>query len=370
MSAVAGRIPPEHKDQPIAKERRLLMRRGTDINDERSGYLWQRRVPRGGLSVIFSRPGAGKSTIAADMVSRVTRGMDWPDGTPCEPGHAFYVKGEGTDGSIQARMKLAGADPARYDLISCADTGGSNDSPMLDLAGEDGALLAGAIQRQGDVRLVVIDTLDSLYPSMRAIDNANIRKQLWPMQDIAEHYDLAIVILAHTNKGDHADPLNRLSGGRAIGGAARAVWYLGQEDRESDTYYMASAKVNDFKPAQTIAYSIVGTGTDTPGSIRWGDLSEVSAWDLDNPPKNNNTGKAEACEAWLRDQLAEGPAESARIKREASVMGYGDHVLRKARQSLEAKTIAAKGSVPPTFYVCLPGQKPPDPTPKDQEADA
>lgn len=345
------------------------MRRGTDINDERHGYLWQRRVPLGGLTVIFSRPGAGKSTIAADMVSRVTKGQDWPDGTPCERGHAIYIKGEGTDASIQSRMKLAGANPIKYDVVGEADTDG-DESPMLDLGGEDLPLLAAEIQRQGDVRLIVVDTLDSLYPTMRAIDNANIRKQLWPMQQLAEHYDLAVVILAHTNKGEHADPLNRLSGGRAIGGAARAVWYLGQEDRESDTYYMASVKCNDFKPAQTAAYSIVGVGPDNPGMIRWGDLSEVSAWDLDNPPKTSTAGKAEACEAWLRDQLAEGPVESAHIKREASIMAYGDHVLRKARQAIEAKTIAAKGSVPPVYYVCMPGQKPPDPTPSDQEVSA
>jgi hypothetical protein len=345
-------------------ERRLRMRMGNTIDDQGMRYLWRRRIALGGPTIIFSRPGAGKSTIAAALTSHVTNGTPWPDSAPCERGSVVYIKGEGTDASIRDRMKNAGADASRYAVISRAEVHHeSNESPMIDLAGDDANLLAHEIQMNGDVKLVIVDTLDSLYASMRMIDNANIRKCLWPMQELAEQLDIALVILAHTNKGAYHDPLDRLSGGRAIGGAARAVWYLGQQDRETDLYHMASVKVNDFKPEPSIEYRIVGTGPDTPGAIRWGEVAEdVSAWDLDNPPKGEGRSKTEACVEWMQDRLANGPELINPFKLACQDAGFGDHCYKKARRELEIESKPAKGSVPAVYWACMPDQTPP-PTP-------
>lgn len=343
-----------------SKGRRLIMRRGSSIDDGGNRYLWRRRIPLGGPTIIFSRPGAGKSTIAADLAAHVTTGTPWPDGAPCEQGHVIYIKGEGTDASIRDRMKNAGADQARYDITGRADVDDASDeSPMIDLAGDDANLLAHEIRMIGDVKLVIVDTLDSLYPSMRMIDNGHIRKCLWPMQELAEQIDIALVILAHTNKGGYADPLDRLSGGRAIGGAARAVWYLGQQDRESDDYFMAPVKVNDFRPEPAIGYQVVGIGPDTPGAIRWGEVdSDLSAWDLDQPPKTEPRSKTEDCVEWMRERLADGPELIDAFKVAAKDAGFGEHCYKAARRELGIETRAAKGSVPPRYWACLPGQTP------------
>lgn len=351
----------EYQPKNKTKERRLVMRRGSTINDDGNRYLWRRRIARGGPTIIFSRPGAGKSTIAADLTGHVTNGKPWPDGAPCEQGHVIYIKGEGTDASIRDRMKNAGADPTRYHVVGRADVeDDSGESPMIDLAGDDTNLLIHAMREIGDVKLIIVDTLDSLFPSMRMIDNGHIRKCLWPMQELAEQHDVALVILAHTNKGGYHDPLDRLSGGRAIGGAARAVWYLGQQDREEDAYYMAAVKVNDFKPEPTIEYRIVGSGPDTPGAIRWGEAcKDVSAWDLDNPPKGEARSKTEACAEWMADRLGNGPELLNPFKLACEAAGFGDHCYKKARRELGIESTPAKGSTPAVYWACMPGQKAP-----------
>lgn len=348
----------EYVSECKPKERRLIMRTGSTIKDDGNRYLWRRRIPLGGPTIMFSRPGAGKSTIAANLTGYVTTGQHWPDGAPCEQGHVIYIKGEGTDASIRDRMKNAGADASRYHVIGRADAE-DDESPMIDLAGDDANLLAHQIHMLGEVKLVIVDTLDSLYPSMRMIDNGHIRKCLWPMQELAADMNLALVVLAYTNKGGYRDPLDRLSGGRAIGGAARAVWYLGQQDREDDAYYMASVKVNDFRPEPTIEYRIIGTGPDSPGAIRWGEVSEdVSAWDLDNPPKTESSSKTEACIEWMQDRLKKGSELVGSFKQAAKDAGFGDYCFKKAKRELGVETKAAKGSVPPAFWACLPGQAP------------
>jgi len=354
------------EQQTQQPKRAIIMRSGQSIDEGSAGYLWGRRIPVGGLTVVFSRPGRGKSTLGADLTGRVTTGKAWPDDAPCGKGTVFYLHGEGTAASLRDRMKLAGADPSRYYLIGRAE-GGEDDSPMIDLA-EDVPLIEAELT--DDVRLLIVDTLDSMFPSMRMIDNANIRRCLWPLQDLAERRKLAVVVFAHTNKGGYADPLDRLSGGRAIGGAARAIWYLGKIDPHAEAHYMALVKANDFKPGPTLAYEIVGVHEDQPGAIRWGGEADVSAWDLDRPPKPSEAGsKAEDCADWLRDRLADGPVKIAEIKRDASTMDYGDHVMRKAREAIGVIAKAAKGSgPPPTFYYLMPDQEVPDLTPVKPEA--
>lgn len=346
----------------VNKARRLMMTKATNIDDDPTAYLWPRRFARGAMNIIFSRPGAGKSTIAADLAARVSNGAGWPDGLPCESGSVIYVRGEGTDRAIADRLSLAGADMNRLHLVGRAEVD-DDSSPMLDMAGVDAVLLREAIEGIGDVRLVILDTLDSLYPNMRMIDNGHIRKSLWPMQELAEQLDLCVVVLAHTNKGGYADPLDRLSGGRAIGGAARSVWYLGQTDRESDLHYLAVCKANDFRPAATIEYRIVGQSPDLPGSISWGTTAEhVSAWDLDQPTKKEaGSSKAEACTAWMSERLAAGPVEVKEFSRDARGEGYGNKVLKYARDELGVKAVCGKGKVPPDRWYCLPDQEPPPP---------
>ncbi|MEM1208120.1 MAG: AAA family ATPase [Planctomycetota bacterium] len=338
--------------------RRLVMRNGIDIDDGQTRYLWQRRLPLGAISVVFSRPGRGKSTLAADLTAHVTRGETWPDRAACRGGRVLILKGEGSDAAIRDRMELAGADPSRWVLVGRAD---DPDEPMIDLALDTG-LVGDALDSIPDCRLVIVDTLDSMFPSMRSIDNANVRRCLWPLQELAEQRGLAVVLLAHTNKGGYADPLDRLSGGRAIGGAARAIWYLGKTDPEDDLApcYMVPVKANDFTPAKPLEYSIVGSDADRPGRIEWHGEAEVSAYELDQPPKRESRDKSEEATRWLGDALAAGPRPRTEVETEAEQMGFGDFVLRKAKKAVGMKSSPAKGAHPPVWYWRLPGQSAPD----------
>ncbi|MFA9479963.1 AAA family ATPase [Phycisphaerales bacterium AB-hyl4] len=349
------------KSTDPANARRLHVRACEAIDDAGTSYLWKRRLVRGAINVIFSRPGRGKSTLAADLASRVTNGKAWPDGSPCDAGEVLYIKGEGTDAAIRDRLKQAGADVKRCSIIGHA-TDDAGDKTMIDLATDCGEL-AGVLDQRPDTRLLVVDTLDSLFPSMRCIDNANIRKCLWPMQELAEQYGLCVAIFAHTNKGGYSDPLDRLSGGRAIGGSARCIWYLGKLDHEADACYMAAVKANDFMPAPTLEYSIVGLSPDQPGAIRWGDENDdVTAWELDRPQQaGQSSSKADEAEAWLRDLLSGGPRPAADVNAAAESAGFGKHVLRKAKAAVGAETHAQKGAIPPKYYLCMAGQSVPLP---------
>ncbi|MEM1098583.1 MAG: AAA family ATPase [Planctomycetota bacterium] len=360
-----GPAPRKTAEPEKTKIRSFIMRSGSSIDDDGIQYLVKRRWIMGSLNILFSRPGRGKSTIAASVAGFVTTGRTWPDGNAVPRGAVLYLKGEGSDASIRDRLKLAGADLDNVFIVGRADTADDDESPMIDLANDHAALMRAvqACEEQcGEaVRLIIVDTLDSMFPSMRMIDNANIRKCLWPIQELAEQTGICALILAHTNKGGYADPLDRLSGGRAIGGAARSVWYLGKLDPEADECYLASVKANDYLPAPSMKYEIVGINPDSPGAIRWGDVSEdVSAWDLDQPPKSDKGSKAEECAEWMAGLLATAPMRLSEVKTEAAKHDYGDRVFKKARDANNAVSKPQKGTFPPVFWLCLDGQTPPE----------
>jgi putative DNA primase/helicase len=336
------------------------MRLGNSIDDPGTGHLWQRRFVNG-LNILFSRPGWGKTTIATKVAGHVTQGRTWPDGSACEQGMVLYLKGEGSDASLRDRMQNAGAHPDHYIVVSRATGLGE---PMIDLA-NDTPSVVDALDRYPDIRLIVVDTLDSMFPSMKMIDNASIRRCLWPLQQLSEERGICTLILAHTNKGQYNDPLDRLSGGRAIGGAARSVWYLGKLDYDADEHYLAAVKANDFRPAHAIEYQIIARSEDRPGGIRWcGEREDVEAWDLDRfQQKTGTSGKAEECQLWLAELLRnQGPIETAEVAQKAHDQGYGRRVLTTAKSNLGIKSKAAKGTRPPDYYMCLPEQEAPDKT--------
>jgi len=339
--------------QESTTTRKILARRGDMITDEQTGYLWNKRIPLCGITVVFGRPGHGKSTLGAKLAAHVTTGEAWPDGSPCPRGDVIYLKGEGSDASIRDRMEYAGAKASKYQL---AGRTSDDDDAMIDLA-HDAALVEELLDDTPATKLVIIDTLDSMFPSMRMIDNAHIRRCLWPIQQLVEQRKIALVLFAHTNKGGYADPLDRLSGGRAIGGAARAIWYLGKTEPDADDTYFAPVKCNDFRPADAMAFRIDGVSDDRPGYVVWGDPADVSAWDLEKPQEKARSGdKVEACKAWLADLLVDGPVAAGKVQAEASDAGFGRRVLTKAKAAMDARTVARAGTCPPVYEVYIPNQ--------------
>jgi len=48
-------------------------------------WLWPNRIPLAKISLLVSRPGVGKSLLAADLASRISTGSPFPDGVPAPP---------------------------------------------------------------------------------------------------------------------------------------------------------------------------------------------------------------------------------------------------------------------------------------------
>src|SRR6516165_6866989 len=57
---------------------------GSELTHTPTEWVWPARIARGKLTLIGGAPGSGKTTLAMELISCVTMGMDWP----CQEGVA------------------------------------------------------------------------------------------------------------------------------------------------------------------------------------------------------------------------------------------------------------------------------------------
>jgi hypothetical protein len=77
-------------------------------------WLWNDRIPLGRITVLAGRLGCGKSILSLELAAHVTRGTDWPDGTPCPQGSVLLLAAEDDlAGTVRPRLDAAGADAGR-----------------------------------------------------------------------------------------------------------------------------------------------------------------------------------------------------------------------------------------------------------------
>ena len=150
------------------------------------------------------------------MAARVSRGIPWPDGTPCPRGDVFMVCAEDDPAdTIRPRLDAHGADVQRVHLLPSIRRIGSDGKPhetMFTLAHV--AELEAAIRAHPECRLIVIDPIGSfLGAGIDAHRDNTVREVLTPVAKLAEKYGVAVIVVAHCRKGSRSIKSTRLTCG-------------------------------------------------------------------------------------------------------------------------------------------------------------
>src|SRR5262245_46758268 len=154
-------------------------------------WLWPNYLPRGALVVLDGDPECGKSMLTVDVAARVSRGGDWPDGSPAgPPGQAILFAAEDARARVvRPRLLAAGADPNRVFVFGTPDSADRPPSLPRDLP-EVAAL----------VELVTPDLLvfDPLpYFLSGGVSMSIVRSVLGALAELAARQDVTIVLVRH-----------------------------------------------------------------------------------------------------------------------------------------------------------------------------
>lgn len=310
-----------------------------DVEPETVRWLWPGRIPLGKLTMLDGDPDTGKSTVALDLAARLSVGAPMPDGAAPEidapRGTVILTAEDGLADTVRPRLDAAGGDP---DRVACRVT-----VPVEDAAGVDRLPTvedAGAIRRDVDAMeaaLVVVDPLSAFMPpDADTHRDADVRRALGALADLAERLDVAVLAIRHLNKSGGSHPLYRGGGSIAFIAAARAGLLAARDPADPDgpRRVLAPTKANLARRPPALAYRLETAPDDDHPRVAWeGETDHAAADLLDRATGHERTARDEAAE-FLRVELSRGPRPVSELKDAAAGAGLSWRTVERAKTEL------------------------------------
>lgn len=319
--------------------------RASDVTPEAIAWLWNGWLAAGKMHVFGGAPGTGKTTISMGLAAIVTTGGRWPDGTRSIAGNVVIWSGEDDPAdTLIPRLALSGADLSRVYFI--ADIREGNERRSFDPA-RDMEPLRRKLAEIGGVKLLIVDPVVSAIAG-DSHKNAEVRRGLQPLVDLAGAMRCALLGITHFSKGTGGrDPVERLTGSLAFGALARVVLVAAKHQEEGDdgrtVRLFCRAKSNIGPDDGGFEYDLHQAELKThPGifasSVQWGEAVEGAARELlataDSTGDDGEGGTLVDAKRFLADLLADGPLATKTIKADADGAGYSWATIRRAQKAL------------------------------------
>lgn len=304
----------------------------SDVEIERVEWLWERRLPRGKVTVLDGDPGVGKSLILTGIAAAVSAGNPMPDGQEVERAGAVLVCAEDDAAdTILPRFLAAGGDPTRARVIGAEETFIIPDH--LDK-------LERAINQVGAAFVAIDPVMSFLSGELNSNNDQHVRSALQPLVNVAKRTGAAIVICRHMTKSSGGgQPIYRGQGSIGVIGIARSGLMVGKHPEMDETYLLAGQKSNLSRPPETLAYSIVATPPEFEvPRIQWLGESEVSAQEMSATPEDEGErDRLTEAKEFLRDVLRAGPVSTKQVKRESSGADISWRTVERAKSTLKVQ---------------------------------
>jgi putative DNA primase/helicase len=317
-----------------------------DIKPEAINWLWNGWLAVGKMHILGGAPGTGKTTISMSLAATVTTGGSWPDKTQSPVGNVVIWSGEDDPAdTLVPRLTLSGADLSRVHFI--AEISENGDRRAFDPA-RDMEPLRRKLVDIGDVRLLIIDPIVSAIVG-DSHKNAEVRRGLQPLVDLAASVRCSLLGITHFSKGTGGrDPVERLTGSLAFGAYARVVLVVAKNQEKEDFGHTSGifcrAKSNigpddggfiyDLQQAELEAHPGIFTS-----SVLWGASLDGPARELlaraDKTDEDGRRSKLADAKDFLTDLLASGRLPTTTIEAGAAKAGHSWATIIRAQKTLK-----------------------------------
>jgi putative DNA primase/helicase len=333
------------KEQPTSsKESKqdLILLRASELNPKPIDWIWNGWIAGGKFHLLGGVAGTGKTTISLALVSSITTGGRFPDGSEAPKGNVVVWTGEDdVCDTLTPRLMAMGADLDKVHFIQGMKTG-NEERPFE--PSSDMPFLKDAIEKIGDVKVLIIDPIVSVVKG-DSHKNAEVRKDLTPLVQMAEQIGFAIIGITHFSKGTSGrEPIERITGSLAFGAVARVVLVASKTKNEDgdDIRIFLRAKSNIGVDEGGFEYSLESTTTDNgieTSRVLWGSLIEGSARELLGDAEEESGGGIKGCMSLITDLLAYGEVSATQMEKDCKGAGYSGATIRRAKKQLGIKSI-------------------------------
>ena len=200
-----------------------------------------------------------------------------------------------------------------------------------------------------DVGLLVIDPVVSAV-SGDSHKNAEVRRGLQPLVDLAAELGCAVLGITHFSKGTGGrDPLERITGSLAFGALPRVVLVTAKQDADDSRparRVLLRAKCNIGPDGGGFAYELQqGPLPDFPGvetsRVVWGEAIEGTAREVlaDAEAQGEEADERRDAASWLRQLRSGSELPVKQVKRQADEAG---HAWRTVQRAMRAAGVESK----------------------------
>jgi len=292
-------------------------------------WLWPNILPRGTLVVLDGDPECGKSMLTVDIAARLSRGADWPDGSPGgPPGTTILFAAEDLRKRVvRPRLLAAGADATRVFVFGCPDC--PEPPPTLPRDLPELTALIELVRPD----LLIFDPLPNFLGG--GLSALLVRSVLAKLVELAARFDVTIVMVRHLTKKRGLKALYRGLGSIGIVGAARAGLLAARDPADADRFVLTTAKSNLVPHPIALGYRVVSGSC--AAVIEWLGPSDVTAEDAAEGVKQEPGGVLHA-QQWLARVLSTGEVLVCEVLRQAKEAGINERTLRRAKEGLRVQS--------------------------------
>lgn len=331
----------EKKKKSAAGE--LVVVKGNQIKPEPVEWLWENWIAAGKIQMIAGEAGTAKTTLAIKLAADLTCGNSWPDGKKNKPADVAIWSGEdGIEDTILPRFIQAGGDTSRLHFPNKVEASGClRQFHPSDHIG----LLETYLSENPGIKLLIIDPIVSMV-SGTGHSNAEVRRDLQPLVDLAGRTRCAVLGITHFNKfRGLSNPIERISGSIAFGAITRILMIVVRGVSEGERYLLrAQSNVGPDDGGfrfELIFSTLDGHPDITAAIISWrghisGTAKEIMA-ELERQNNKNATAMEDATQ-FLIETLAGGPRSQKELMEEARARGISEKTLRRAKKALAVES--------------------------------
>ncbi|MEW8461053.1 MAG: AAA family ATPase, partial [Candidatus Thiodiazotropha endolucinida] len=237
-------------------------------------------------------------------------------------------------------LHACGADLSRVHFVS--DVHQEGDSRPFDPAYDVPHLRKQLGTMKTPTKLMIVDPIVSAT-SGDSHKNAETRRSLQPLVDLAQSIRCAMIGITHFTKGTAGrDPLDRVTGSLAFGALARLVMVAAKNPEDGKRVFMR-AKSNIGEDHGGFHYDLHQVELDKfPGvntsQLLWGEAIDGTARELlaetETADDSEHKSAMEEAMNFLTDLLDDGPVLSKEIRKDVEQAGLSWVTVKRAKKSL------------------------------------
>jgi len=297
------------------------------VKSKHIDWLLHNRFPNRSINLIGGLGGAGKTFIAADLISRITTGRDYPDSKMrVKPGSCIVLGEEDDFDTVwRPRLDAAGADVNKvffFDYEKFFSLSGQS----FTLAGHT-RILDKTVSDTVDCRAVFFDPLNGYLGRINAYSDNEARSVLIPLQNIAKKHNIAIFGLCHLSKKADSSAIDRVLGSVAFVNAARSV-HLVTHDKETGIRYLTIEKANYSIDPTNLSFRIVD------GAVAFIEGTTTKTADDILQAGRQKSDSTVECTEWLRKKLQFNSELAVDVQEQAKIEGFSRYALDEAKRTL------------------------------------